>query len=109
MRRPLSQVFATLNERYFNGQLPRYRVHRSPLAVAQRLGECDVASRRIRVSDALPAELERRVLLHEMCHAATPGGGHGRRWRAAMQRLAEQGETWATEEASLYRRSWLVG
>jgi hypothetical protein len=39
---------------------------------------------------------ERRVLLHEMAHAVTPGDGHGEQWRAEMVRLAEEhGEEWA--------------
>ena len=71
---------------------------------ADRLGDCNVGARCIRVSSALAAEDERRVLLHEMCHAATPGDdGHGHQWRKEMRRLAEHGETWAAEEAAAYQ------
>ena len=126
-RRRLSEVFSALNWRYFDGQLPHYRVRRARLADpdmdemrrelrrlrgqrpwrprrrwADLLGDCHVAARCIRVSDALSSEDERRVLLHEMCHAATPGDGHGRHWCREMRRLAKLGEVWAAEEAADY-------
>jgi hypothetical protein len=123
-RQPLRRLYAELNRRFFDGHLPTYRVRRAPFADpwmdafrrgsggrrlrqprrrwADRLGDCDSAAQCIRVSDSLSADEERRVLLHEMCHAATPGDDHGPRWCQMMRRLAEQGETWAAEEADEY-------
>jgi hypothetical protein len=66
---------------------------------------------RILVLSPLGAEMERRVLLHEMAHAAVwIAGGcwepqHGPRFRAELERLAGRGEGWATEEARRYAPS----
>ena len=131
-RPPLTRLFAELNRRYFDGQLPRYRVIRvdfgDPLMDLVRrerrnrkrcgprpwprqtwadddvvlwwqLGECDAATRCIRIDESLSAEAERRVLLHEMCHAATPGADHGPAFQRELTRLATYGEAWAAEEA----------
>lgn len=71
-----------------------------------------------RPTEAWPAEIrivsplgagERRVLLHEMCHAAVWGAGicdepaHGPRFIDELERLATLGEAWATEDAARYR------
>jgi hypothetical protein len=70
-------------------------------------------TKEIRISGALRLRpvLERRVLLHEMCHAATEdealqgGGEHGPEWRAEMYRLArEHGESWAEKDAQRFER-----
>jgi hypothetical protein len=63
------------------------------------LGVCH-ADREIRIQPRLWPWQTRRVLLHEMAHAATPGAGHGPAWQAEMRRLAALGETWAALEAS---------
>lgn len=58
----------------------------------------------------------RRIVLHEMCHAAVhriEGIGrirkhrkrdppHGPKWRAQMERLVSLGETWADQEIAFY-------
>jgi hypothetical protein len=121
-RRPQLQVlYLELNRLFFRGRLPHYRVRRARLMDpwmdakrsvlriwrtqrrwGDRLGDCDLDARCIRVSNALFSKEERRVLLHEMCHAATPGAGHGQAWCNEMRRLAKEGETWAAEEAADY-------
>ena len=118
-RRPLATLFADLNRSHFGGRLPPYRVLRVRSMgrakaigdgwIVQTAGECNPRRRTIRILDVLPAEVERRSLLHEMAHAFVGRrGGHGRAWRAMMQRLAvEHGETWALADAERYtsRRS----
>jgi hypothetical protein len=61
----------------------------------------------IRILSSL-GDRERRVLLHEMSHAAAWFGGfpdekHGPRFVAELERLATLGETWAAEDAARYR------
>lgn len=61
----------------------------------------------IRVLSPLGGEYERRVLLHEMSHAAVWFAGfrqeaHGPRFVAELTRLADLGEAWALEAAGRY-------
>jgi hypothetical protein len=83
------------------------------LNAVYRYGRTLPQTREIRISGVLRVrpEVERRVLLHEMCHVATEdealsrGLGHGPEWRAEMYRLArERGESWAEREAQRYER-----
>lgn len=108
-RRPLGEMFAELNESHFGGRLPAYACRRVGPRIGRfgelrnrRWGTCDLRRRRILVLGMLPHEHERRVLLHEMCHAAVALDGelgHGPRFRAEMARLSrEHGETWAESE-----------
>lgn len=77
-RRSLIALFETLNRSHFAGRLPDYSCRRwgsgSLFAAAKRpirLGVHRGLDREIRIAGSLPERLERQVLLHEMCHAAT--------------------------------------
>ena len=57
---------------------------------------------------AVGGEQERRTLLHEMAHVALYFGGikeegHGPRFVAELEKLAEHGEEWAIEQVEYYR------
>ncbi len=121
-RSSLQRKFAEFNARYFEGQLPRFRVVRSgnltrgvqgygyhvvagiPFAVGPRpfdqldlAGICLEEKHLIRIADDLPADSESEVLLHEMCHIGTRG--HGPDFCRKLMALADQGEDWAHDEA----------
>jgi SprT-like family len=124
-------LFAEYNRRYWGGRLPAYSVRRVSLPDGI-VGHCDVKRRIIFLSTAPTLSVaetervfagesikkkwkkatqpmnrhERRVLLHEMCHAAVRSGclsAHNARWRREMERLADAGETWARQAAAEYR------
>jgi hypothetical protein len=62
----------------------------------------------IRILAPLEADKERAVLLHEMIHCGLWFAGftserHGARFVAELERLAAEGEPWATLEAEHYR------
>src|SRR6266446_219428 len=98
-RPPLARLFADLNRSHLGGRLPRYRVLRveqAPLGRAYGFtrigryrwvkanGDCNTEPRVIRVRRqedqsgqrgrrmvvVRRGQLEREILLHEMCHAA---------------------------------------
>jgi SprT-like family len=119
--RSLQALFDTLSASHFDGRLSGYSVRRLPLTherierlnASRRWARTMPMTREIRISGALRLrpELERRVLLHEMCHAATEdealqgGGEHGSQWRGEMYRLArEHGEAWAEKDAQRFER-----
>lgn len=56
-----------------------------------RFGSCNYTLREITLSRCLtelnPEETVRRVLLHEIAHALTPGANHGPRWRKQCHAL----------------------
>lgn len=62
----------------------------------------------IRLLSPLSADLERQVLLHEMCHWAVYVAGHhdevghGPQFLAELERLGGRGETWVTEQIARY-------
>jgi hypothetical protein len=121
-RPSLTALFAVLNRTHFGGRLPRYTVRRIPLTVdimltreltglslvPHHLGYCNARLLEIRIINRLRPVIEREVLLHEMCHAATAdesqaGMQHGPLWRQEMCRLAtECGERWAEENADAH-------
>jgi hypothetical protein len=109
-RKPLGEFYDALNLTHFGGTLPAYecrrwgpRIKYGCVVNYRKLGYCWPPGRVIRVMGMLPDDQERQVLLHEMCHAATPGDGHGPRWLAEMRRLAaEHGEAWAADAAQQY-------
>ena len=88
----LAQLYREFNEQFWSGRLPQYRVafHSLP---GNLLGECLTDRKLIRIAPSLKGKPDqlRRTLLHEMCHIGT-GTGHGKRFQAALMRLAEQGE-----------------
>jgi len=125
-RRPprnLAALFDELNRSHFAGRLGGYVVRRSPITPASiepfisgppevhRLATTFPQSRQIVIAGVLNVRpvVERRVLLHEMCHVAAEdealfrGEHHGPEWRSEMYRLArEHGEAWAADEAKRY-------
>ena len=100
--RGLGALFNDLNERYFDGRLPKYRVVLSSLPGGGR-GMCVIGRPLIRLARGLSPEMLRRTLLHEMCHVGIPRSGHGKRWEKRMLKLADLGESWAAEEVQKYR------
>jgi len=100
-RRSDQRLFEQLNERFFWGRLPQYRVRRINPRCSGWGGECDAGARTISLARYLSGEAARQVLLHEMCHVGTPG--HGKRFQVKLQRLARLGESWAAEEARMYQ------
>lgn len=94
----LDRLFDQLNDRYFGGGLPKYRVLRCVSQIGEH-GFIDDETRRIWICDGPDP---RATLLHEMCHIGTPG--HGRPFRAKLRRLAHRGETWAEAERVYYLR-----
>lgn len=62
----------------------------------RRFGSCNAHRRRITLSmylTRLNDEAEvRDTILHEVAHALAPGDGHGRRWKAACQRVGARPE-----------------
>ena len=101
----LTQLYRELNQRFWNGRLPDYRVRFCKLPVGKK-GECLSERGLIRLTVGLEEDELRRTLLHEMCHIGCHY--HGQKFLARLIRLAEQGEQWATEEAEMYRNgpSW---
>jgi hypothetical protein len=105
-------LYATLNRRFFGGWLPVANVGWTPLPddddECRWLGWMRQGSSRAlyilldpHEIDPGDAEKVRKVLLHEMCHVETVGDGHGARWRAAMERLRQQGESWIAENVAM--------
>jgi len=86
----LQRLFERLNKRYFNGSLPSYVVIRSNRFGQGKHGLCRKRQREIHIGPDLTGSLLKRVLLHEMAHAASRSG-HGRGWLAEMDRLAKLG------------------
>lgn len=83
----LQDLFNRFNQRYWFGRLPQYAVFHSD-RYAQ--GYCRKGQREIYINIGIKGPLAKRLLLHEMAHAAT-SGGHGKAWQAEMQRLARMG------------------
>jgi SprT-like family len=102
----LTALYHELNQRFFGGRLPRYRVTFARPRVSGWHGECFPAQRLIRLRRGLTGEELRRTLLHEMCHIGAPD--HGRRWQAKLARLGEQGETWVQDELEGYQQNPLT-
>ena len=94
----LDRLFDHLNDRFFKGRLPKYRVHRCAPRIREH-GFIDNEARTIWICN--PSDL-RKTLLHEMCHIGT--SGHGRLFRAKLRRLARHGERWAQAERAYYLR-----
>ena len=102
--RQLRVLFATLNQQYWDGRLPTYRVGRKEIK-HQNQGVTDNAkmviwidSRPERVSDG---EI-RQVLLHEMCHTLKRCSSHGKQFQRQLARLAARGEAWAEHQRQEY-------
>jgi hypothetical protein len=107
----LERLFDDLNSELFDGRIAPCAVRRaSHLA---RLHGCDGLYEplhgQILIQSGLSPRAERRVLIHEMCHAKLPADhGHGYAFRSELRRLGRRGETWAIREAERYASDpWL--
>jgi len=104
-RIPLQRLFDQLNAEFFDGLIAPCAVRRAPHLA--RTHGCDgffePQRRNILVQSGLHPQSERRVLLHEMCHARlSRHHGHGRPFLAQLRRLGQRGERWALREADRY-------
>lgn len=82
------------NRRYFAGKIPRdVRVYWEP--ADGNLGDAGQKDGQwtIRIDPCLrfSSRMAKMALLHELCHVAHPGCGHGPVFQKAMMRLAKQG------------------
>jgi WLM domain len=99
-------LYHELNQRYFGGRLPRFRVTFTQPRVSGWHGEIFPARRLIRLRRGLTGDELRRTLLHEMCHIGAPH--HGQRFQAKLARLVAQGEAWAQQELEIYQQPQLT-
>jgi hypothetical protein len=110
-RTAIQLLFDQLNAELFDGQIAPSAVRRAHhLARAHGCdGLFEPQRRHILIQSGLSPRSERRVLLHEMCHARLPSHhGHGRPFLAQLRRLGRRGERWALREADRYVRDpWL--
>jgi len=101
----LERLFDELNSELFDGRIARCAVRRAPHLT--RLHGCDglykPLRRQILIQSGLSPRAERRVLIHEMCHAKLPSQhGHGSAFLNELRRVGRRGETWAIREADRY-------
>jgi hypothetical protein len=110
-RTVLERLFDDLNTELFDGRIARCAVRRASY-LARRHG-CDglyePLRQQILIQTGLSPHVERRVLIHEMCHAKLPGEyGHGSDFLSELRRLGRRGEAWAIREADRYANDpWL--
>ena len=84
-------LFDRLNQGFFAGRLPRYRVSVRSRVPGLDGGGIHLRQRRLIVIRRWDDEcLMMGTLVHEMAHAAS-NDWHGPRWRAVMDRLQEAG------------------
>jgi len=113
VKRPIKRTFEErlfdeLNERYFRGKLPSFKIVRESTrknSVVSGMGRCQPSKRLITLHPDLGDRLC-QTLLHEMCHIETlskPGYDHGRSFRRRLKNLLLQGENWAAREIEFYR------
>ncbi len=95
------ELFDNLNERYFRGRLPRYRVTHYSFMPRTVRGQTLRDRRLIRLAQGLSPRVLRMTLLHEMLHIQAED--HGCRFQDGLMSLARRGEGWAAKEASQYR------
>lgn len=93
----LTKLFDDLNERFFDGKLPRYTVCETSGSPIPSFGAglCCHERQVIYLRPDLDPGSQREVLLHEMCHIGVTG--HGQQFKARLAHLAECGEKWATQ------------
>jgi SprT-like family protein len=110
-RTVLERLFDDLNTELFDGRIAPCAVRRAS-HLTRRHG-CDglyePSRHQILIQSGLSSRAERRVLIHEMCHARLPAHrGHGSAFRCELRRLGRRGEAWAVREAERYASDpWL--
>ena len=90
-RTDLEHLFDRLNTESFDGRIAPCAVRRSAFLIAEH--GCDglyvPALHRIVIQRGLSSQTERRMVIHEMCHARLPNRrGHGQRFVDLLRRLA---------------------
>lgn len=105
----LRRLFDDLDATFFKRRLKGYRVRRSDSLPRNMRGYCDLERQLIRIKPGITGDSLRRLLLHEMCHAAARYGGHGKTFLRQLERLEAAGELWAREEIEGYSRSASAG
>jgi hypothetical protein len=93
----LQRLFNRLNQKYWNGRLPLYKV-----IISDKYGShglCQRKTRTIWIQDGLKRSLP-KFLLHEMCHIRHLD--HGKLWQMEMLRIAKLGAP-TKGEALIYR------
>jgi hypothetical protein len=90
----LMRLYENYNRQYFAGRLPPITIRVSEENDSDLQAEYEQASGMIYfyLSDRTADCILRTTLLHEMVHIAVPEDGHGARFRAELQRLAEAGD-----------------
>jgi hypothetical protein len=110
-RTVLERLFDDLNTELFDCRIAPCAVRRASF-LTRRHG-CDglyePSRHHILIQSGLSSRAERRVLIHEMCHAKLPAHrGHDRAFLSELRRLGRRGETWAIHEADRYAKDpWL--
>jgi hypothetical protein len=105
IRTPDESLYDQLNQQFFRGRLPRFRVTRASKYFARggmRFGFCSTKRRLILLDPNLSADRLRQTLLHEMCHVRGDEN-HGPPFRRQLRSLHRQGEEWAAIEIDYYR------
>lgn len=86
----LQPMFKRYNAKYFDNRLPLYRIESGhPPFDADGEGYCCIGQRIIYIAPLSLAKT-RIVMIHEMAHAAVPGG-HNKQWYREMERLKKTG------------------
>jgi len=104
-RTGLDRLFDDLNSELFDGRIAPCAVRRASY-LTRRHG-CDglyePSRHQILIQSGLSQCAERRVLIHEMCHAKLPSHhGHGYAFLNELRRVGRRGEAWAIREADRY-------
>lgn len=102
----LPKLFSEYNRIFFRGRLPAYQVRYFDIEPQFLRGLCDTKNRTIFIHREITGEELKQLLLHEMCHIGAPY--HGQKFLKRLQRLADLGEEWASEEIELHKNapSW---
>jgi len=101
--RKLRFMYRRFNAEFFRNRLPHYDVRVVKTISYDRhcSGLCDSGNKQILIhwAAAAAAISRRSVLLHEMCHVATPWwSGHGEPFLDQLRRLQRRGETWVRHD-----------
>ena len=99
----LNALYDTLNQDYFRGRLPRFRVNMTDLSRYLSSGWCRMWKREILLSQSLGGDHVRQTLLHEMIHVSSKDLRHGPSFRRGLRRLGLMGEAWALNEVEFYK------
>ena len=103
-----NRMYKEFNAKFFGNRLPHYyvRVVKSIPYYETCQGLCDMEKKLIYMDwvEFLMEDARRAILLHELCHVATPRDpGHGWRFLAQLKRLQRMGEgEWVQDQLEQY-------